>query len=70
MTANAADSMQDILPHVAGYSWPLPILDDNGCYLGAISKNLFLRTLHRSQAEEQGDSEAEASETITDAVAQ
>jgi len=68
VTANAADSMQDILPHVAGHAWPLPILDDNGCYLGAISKNLFLRTLHRNQTEEQGDIEAEASEAKTDEV--
>jgi glycine betaine/proline transport system ATP-binding protein len=50
-TANAADSMQDILPDVASHSWPLPILDDDGEYLGAISKNLFLRTLHRNQDE-------------------
>jgi len=61
VTANAADSMQDILPHVAGHAWPLPILDNNGCYLGAISKNLFLRTLHRSQTEERGGFEAVAS---------
>ena len=69
VTANAADSMQDILPKVAGHAWPLPILDNNGCYLGAISKNLFLRTLHRNQPEEQGDSAAEASETKTEAGA-
>ena len=49
VTARAAESMQDILPDVARHPWALPILDDNGRYLGAISKNLFLRTLHRSQ---------------------
>jgi len=52
-TANATDSMQEILPKVAGHPWPLPILDDDGRYLGAISKNLFLKTLHRSHQEEQ-----------------
>ena len=52
VTANAADSMQDILPEVAQHAWALPILDDDNQYLGAISKNLFLRTLHRSQQEE------------------
>ena len=52
VTANAADSMQDILPEVARHAWALPILDDDGQYLGAVSKNLFLRTLHRSQPEE------------------
>jgi len=52
-TASAADSMQDILPEVARHPWALPILDDEGRYLGGVSKNLFLRTLHRSQPEEQ-----------------
>ena len=57
VTANAGDSMQDILPEVASHPWPLPILNDAGVYLGAVSKNLFLRTLHRSQPDEQVDSE-------------
>ncbi|MDT8420071.1 MAG: glycine betaine/L-proline ABC transporter ATP-binding protein ProV [Desulfuromonadales bacterium] len=52
VTAHHSDSMQDILPQVANHPWALPILDDNGKYLGAISKNLFLRTLHRNQPEE------------------
>jgi len=52
-TAKATDSMQEILPKVAGHPWPLPILDDDERYLGAISKNLFLKTLHRSHQEEQ-----------------
>ena len=52
-TASAADSMQDILPEVARHPWALPILDDEERYLGGVSKNLFLRTLHRSQPEEQ-----------------
>lgn len=59
VTARAADSMQDILPEVANHAWALPILDDDGNYLGAISKNLFLRTLHRSQAEDQQLMEAQ-----------
>jgi glycine betaine/proline transport system ATP-binding protein len=53
ISANAADSMQDILPEVARHPWALPILDDSGKYLGAVSKNLFLRTLHRNQEDEQ-----------------
>lgn len=57
VTAKAGDSMQDILPEVASHPWPLPILNDAGVYLGAVSKNLFLRTLHRSQPDEQVDSE-------------
>lgn len=50
--ALCSDCMQDILPEVAGHPWPLPILDEQGCYMGAISKNLFLRTLHRSEPDE------------------
>ncbi|SEA45934.1 glycine betaine/proline transport system ATP-binding protein [Desulfuromusa kysingii] len=53
VAAHKDDSLQDILPHVAGHSWPLPILDDEGRFIGAVSKNLFLRTLHRSSDEEQ-----------------
>ncbi|MDG5469118.1 glycine betaine/L-proline ABC transporter ATP-binding protein ProV [Deltaproteobacteria bacterium IMCC39524] len=51
VTAQATDSMQDILPNVASHPWPLPILGENDKYLGAVSKNLFLRTLHRSEQE-------------------
>ncbi len=49
VTAQATDSMQDILPNVASHPWPLPILGESDKYLGAVSKNLFLRTLHRSE---------------------
>lgn len=66
VTARAGDSMQDILPEVARHPWALPILDDSDKYLGAVSKNLFLRTLHRSQAEE--EPEAEPAEQSTDGV--
>lgn len=55
VTAKASDSMQDILPEVASHPWPLPILSDAGEYLGAVSKNVFLRTLHRSQSETDQD---------------
>lgn len=51
VTAHATDSMQDILPDVASHPWPLPILGESDKYLGAVSKNLFLRTLHRSEQE-------------------
>ena len=57
VTARAGDSMQDILPEVASHPWALPILDDDGKYLGAISKNLFLRTLHRNQPDELPETE-------------
>ena len=41
------DSMQDILPVITRSSWPVPVVDEKNVYQGAISKNRFLRTLHR-----------------------
>ena len=55
--ANSTDSMQDILPDVASHPWALPILSDAGEYVGAVSKNLFLRTLHREQYDDQSETE-------------
>ncbi|MEF2230439.1 MAG: glycine betaine/L-proline ABC transporter ATP-binding protein ProV [Pseudodesulfovibrio sp.] len=45
----AADSMQDILPMVASSPWPVPVVDEDGVYRGVVSKNRFLRTLHRTE---------------------
>ncbi len=56
--ARAGDSMQDILPEVARNPWPVPVLDDAGTYLGVVSKNLFLRTLHRREPEESVEASA------------
>lgn len=61
VTAKSADySMQDILPEVASSVCPIPIVDADGKYIGVISKNLFLETLHRSEeiADSVEDSEA------------
>ncbi len=44
-----SDSMQDILPLVASLSWPIPVVDEQGTYRGTVSKNRFLRTLHRAE---------------------
>ncbi|BCR06899.1 glycine betaine/L-proline ABC transporter ATP-binding protein [Desulfuromonas versatilis] len=51
--AQAGDSMQDILPEVTARPWPIPVLGEEGKYLGVISKNQFLRTLQRNHLEEQ-----------------
>ncbi|HKL27244.1 MAG TPA: glycine betaine/L-proline ABC transporter ATP-binding protein ProV [Desulfuromonadales bacterium] len=58
VAAKATDSMQDILPEVAQNPWALPIIDDDGKFIGVISKNLFLRTLHRNQPEEMAAEDA------------
>jgi glycine betaine/proline transport system ATP-binding protein len=57
VTAKSSGSMQDILPLVAGHPWALPIIDEEGKYLGAVSKNLFLKTLHRNQDDAQSNPE-------------
>ena len=44
-----SDSMQDFLPAVASHIWPIPVVDENNVYLGVVSKNRFLRTLHRAE---------------------
>ena len=46
---NLNDSMQDILPLVASNSWPVPVVDDNNAFKGVVSKNRFLKTLHRTE---------------------
>jgi glycine betaine/proline transport system ATP-binding protein len=48
-TVRTDDSMQDILPEVASCVWPVPVVDKDGLYKGVVSKNRFLRTLHRTE---------------------
>jgi glycine betaine/proline transport system ATP-binding protein len=43
------DSMQEILPQVASKNWPVPVVDEHKTYKGVVSKNRFLRTLHRTE---------------------
>jgi glycine betaine/proline transport system ATP-binding protein len=56
--ACTSDSMQDILPAVASHPWPLPVLNECQGYIGVVSKNLFLRTLHRSEQEDSTEATA------------
>ena len=48
--ARVDDSMQDFLSEVASHAWPVPVVDENNIYRGVVSKNLFLRTLHRAES--------------------
>ncbi|WP_319542966.1 glycine betaine/L-proline ABC transporter ATP-binding protein ProV [uncultured Pseudodesulfovibrio sp.] len=52
---NFDESMQDILPMVASSPWPVPVVDANGVYKGVVSKNRFLKTLHRTEEPVQGE---------------
>ncbi|MDD4649159.1 MAG: glycine betaine/L-proline ABC transporter ATP-binding protein ProV [Desulfoplanes sp.] len=51
---DASMSMQDILPIVASNPWPVPVVDESGRYKGVVSKNRFLRTLHRTEKARNG----------------
>ncbi len=59
LPAHIDDSLQEILPEVANRPWPLPILNSAKEYMGVVSKNLFLRTLHRSEPETEAEAETE-----------
>jgi len=48
-TAMTHDNMQDILPEVASRPWPVPVVDENNIFRGVVSKNRFLKTLHKSE---------------------
>jgi glycine betaine/proline transport system ATP-binding protein len=59
---NVNDSMQDILPVIASNSWPVPVVDDDNVYKGVVSKNRFLKTLHRT--EENIEQQVAATDTV------
>lgn len=46
---NSNDTMQDILAEVSSRKWAVPVVNDNNVYCGVVSKNRFLRTLHKSE---------------------
>ncbi|WP_321493426.1 glycine betaine/L-proline ABC transporter ATP-binding protein ProV [uncultured Desulfobacter sp.] len=46
--AHANDNMQDILPEVASKAFPIPVINDDNVFMGVVSKNRFLKTLHKS----------------------
>jgi len=62
VAVRADASMQEILPEVASKAWPVPVVDENNVYKGVVSKNRFLRTLHRTeeQMEENGRNQESA----------
>jgi glycine betaine/proline transport system ATP-binding protein len=47
--AKETDSMQDILPAVASNPWPIPVVNEDNVYVGVVSKNRFLKTLHKAE---------------------
>jgi len=61
--ANINDNMQDILPEVASKSFPIPVVDDNNVFKGVVSKNRFLKTLHKSDINDPNGSGNEYNES-------
>jgi glycine betaine/proline transport system ATP-binding protein len=49
LAVNEDECLQDILPQVASHQWPIPVIDDQSKFRGVVSKNRFLRTLHRAE---------------------
>ncbi|MBC17548.1 glycine betaine transporter subunit; ATP-binding compoent of ABC superfamily [Pseudodesulfovibrio profundus] len=45
----ADESMQEILPQLADGTWPIPVVNEDNVFKGVVSKNRFLRTLHRTE---------------------
>jgi glycine betaine/proline transport system ATP-binding protein len=44
--------LSEVLPIVRSYRYPVPVVDEDGKFVGAISKNMFLRTLERNMETE------------------
>jgi len=49
VAVRSSECLQDILPYVASHAWPVPVVNDDGKYLGVVSKNRFLKTLYRAE---------------------
>ncbi|ROR24796.1 glycine betaine/proline transport system ATP-binding protein [Comamonas sp. BIGb0124] len=47
-TINADHPVADLFTHVAQHPWPVPVIDANGRYRGAISKTTLLKFLDRN----------------------
>ncbi len=56
-TVKLEDSMQDILPDVASRNFPVPVVNEENVYKGVVSKNRFLRTLHRTEQDRAEEAE-------------
>ncbi len=53
-------TMQEIIPYLTDSPWPAPVIDGDGVYKGAISKNMFLETLYRIEPAEEDEEEPAA----------
>lgn len=47
-TVKTDTPLQEVLPYITKTSWPVPVVDQDNVYQGAISRRVFLKTLDRS----------------------
>ena len=52
-TVHPDSTLQDVIPHLTGNPWPVPVVDEEGVYQGSISRNIFLETLYRADMGEE-----------------
>jgi glycine betaine/proline transport system ATP-binding protein len=50
-TVQTDTPLQEVLPFITKTSWPVPVVDKDNVYQGAISRRVFLKTLDRSADE-------------------
>ncbi|MEF8941333.1 MAG: glycine betaine/L-proline ABC transporter ATP-binding protein ProV [Desulfohalobiaceae bacterium] len=55
--------LQEVLPVITKLGCPVPVVDEDGKYRGAISKNRFLKTLRREEGTSQEQEQQEELET-------
>jgi glycine betaine/proline transport system ATP-binding protein len=56
---------------VASKSFPIPVVDDNNVFKGVVSKNRFLKTLHKSDINDpngSGDEDNESAPSLQPAI--
>lgn len=47
VTISESTHLQDALPIISRASWPVPVVDEKGLYIGAISKTIIIDSIHR-----------------------
>jgi glycine betaine/proline transport system ATP-binding protein len=55
--------LQEVLPIITRLNCPVPVVDQENTYKGAISKNRFLKTLRREEGEQQNQEQRQELET-------
>jgi len=57
--------LQEVLPIITRLNCPVPVVDQDNKYKGAISKNRFLKTLRREEGEQHKEEQGQQQEQVT-----